>query len=126
MDEKTKTLLYFESKQEQRQRFAGTTIQHYHFKEIKSNRSMILKECHFDVALSWIMNQKYYQNIRDAQNDFDLLWKCENNEILPIDDSFQTVANKYQSLAKDGFSEAEINSMILKQYHAKNKCKKLK
>lgn len=126
MDKKTKTLLYFKSMQQLRQSFAGAKIQHYHFKAVKNNRDIILGECHFYTALSWIMYQKYYKNIEDAQNDFDILWQCENQKLIPIKDPFSKVADSYHSLAKKGFKEEEINSMILKHYNENQKVKKLK
>ncbi len=114
-------LLYYDHFKRMPRHYNGEPIFHFIFKDVKTGEDTILGACYFNQEVSEILGGYYYNEITEAENDFDILWNVSNERISPIDDAFEDVQAEYQRMLNEGVSQEEINSAIMTLFQNKSK-----
>lgn len=123
MEQKNKQLLYYDSYQKMQKHYRGAPIYHFSFKDIRTGDKVTLGACYYSNEIANCLGEHYYEDITDAENDFDILWNLSDEKISGIKETFEEVQLEFQRMLKKGVYKEDINSTMLKYYKPKAKNK---
>lgn len=112
-------LLYYDRFQRMPRHYDGAPIFHFLFKDVKTGEDVTIGSCFFAEEASDILGGVYYEDIVEAEKDYDILWNLSDDRIRPVVETFEEVENEYQRMLKDGVSEKEVNSEMIKFFEEK-------
>lgn len=119
-------LLYYDRFQRMPRHYDGAPIFHFLFKDVKTGEDVTIGSCFFAEEASNFLGGVYYDDIIEAEKDYDILWNLSDDRIRPAAETFEEVQAEYQKMLKNGISEKEVNSEMIKYYKEKRVSRILK
>ena len=124
-----KELLSYESYSVKNRHFNGIPIVEFTFKNVRDESKVRLFQGTETVRLD--DGTYIYENILEATNDFDILWRIETNEhgneiLKPPADSYHFVESEFYRLLSDGVNDSEINEAMMNSFKVDKFIKVLK
>lgn len=63
------------------------------------------------------MGYKFYENVLEAEKDFDILWDKTSTIISPLTQAYEEVREEYENLLKQNIPSEQINEIVLNKYN---------
>lgn len=114
-----KKLLYYDRYQNTPKHFNGAPIVIFSFIDVKTGETIQLGECFYHQEVSELLGGKFYMEINEAVNDFDIIWKLKTQGVSPAAETFEEVQNEYLRMLNEGANPKEINQAMIKFYQDK-------
>ena len=124
-----KELLSYDSYSIKHVHYNGIPIVEFIFINVRDNSRVKLIQGYETVTLE--DGTHIYEDIREALNDFDILWKIETNErgaeiLKPPVDHYYFVESEYKRLVNQGVNDSEINEAMMNSFKVDKFIKVLK
>lgn len=117
-----KKLLYFENSSRSSQCYMGYPIYIFKFRDVETGQEVILRQCILNKDIKDAeYSGKYYSDIEEALDDYDILWYLTELKIESIKESFEEVQAEYRRLLEAGEVAKDINSHMTSTYNQKGK-----
>ena len=124
-----KELLAYDSYSEKHRHFNGIPIVEFKFINVRDNSKVRLFQGTDTVKLD--DGTYIYENILDATNDFDILWKIETdsqgmNVLKPAAPDYFFIENEFNRLQNQGVKDSEINEAMMNSFKSERLIRILK
>ena len=97
---KEKRILYFEGYDMMPRNYMGYGVFHFYFKDVETDEEIILGECVRATELNKTSDIKYYEEIKDAEEEYYILWRYNDYNVSKINAELEEVQYEHHIYKK--------------------------
>jgi hypothetical protein len=112
----TKNLLYYLNAKVMTRPFYGQPVIYFNFCCLETKELISLGVCSYNEEIEKITGQKYYKNILDATEHFDILWDASSKDIKPLPTPLDVVYTSYYKMLNAGVDNQSAHNYLLQEY----------
>jgi hypothetical protein len=114
---KMKDLLYYLNSKVMTTPYKGVPVTFYNFCSIKTAQIISLGVCVYNEEMEKITGQKYFQDITNALEYYDILWDVKQDQIKRILVHYENIRDEYYKLLRDGVNEKVASDFLIEEYN---------